>query len=61
MTYTDGARAWCIFGVSPRSPWLWAIAGAVVVGAVAGVGYCEYRQPGDPTKGTLGSGVLHIP
>jgi hypothetical protein len=43
------------------SPWLWAIAGAIVVGTVAGVGYYEYRQPGDPTKGTLGPGVLQIP
>jgi len=42
------------------SPWLWVVAGAVVLGA-AGAGYYEYRQPGDPTKGTLGPGVLHIP
>ncbi len=45
------------------SPWLWGVAGAVVLGAAAGGYYYRYGSPFErgPTRGTLGPGTLEIP
>jgi hypothetical protein len=43
-----------------RSPWFWGIAAVVLVGA--GASYYYLTPPtAEPTRGTLGPGVLPVP
>jgi hypothetical protein len=45
------------------SPWFWGITAVIVVGAAAGGYYVAFGNPfvEDPTKGTLGTGVIEVP